>query len=126
MKKAGKRDGGRAAARRVGTGVEPAMRELLVRLDHLRSSVREVVRAYLANLEHDIIEIRATVGSVKDHGGTSKLRREVMDRMSEMLDEAALKPHKGRRSELKKVEKIIRELQRSVAKHLMAEPRRSR
>jgi hypothetical protein len=108
------------------TGLAPSSRELMLRLDHLRSSAREVARAYLANLEHDIIQIREAVGGVKDGGGRqSKLRRDVIDRMSDLVDDVALKPHKGRRGDLKKVEKIIRELQRLVAKHVMTEPRSS-
>jgi hypothetical protein len=102
----------------------PPSRELLLRLDHLRSSVREVARAYLANLEHDILEIRAAVGGVKDGGGRKPtLRRAAMERMSEMLDDVTLKPHKGRRNDLKKVEKVIRGLQRLVARQTMPNSR---
>jgi hypothetical protein len=117
----------RAAHRASVTGPAPSSRELLLRLDHLRASVREVVRAYLANLEHDIIEIRDAVAGGR--GGAARkptLRRTVLDRMSDLLDDLSLKPHKGRRSDLKKVEKIIRGFQRLVAKHTMTEPRSRR
>jgi hypothetical protein len=113
-----------ASRRPSGEGSTPHVREVLLRLDHLRASVREVARAYLANVEHDILEIREAVGGVKHNVGRKpKLRRDVLDRMGELVDDVTLKPHKGRRSDLKKVEKVVRGLQRLVAKHTMAEPR---
>jgi hypothetical protein len=96
-------------------------RELLVRLDHLRSTTREIVRSYLANIEHDIIELRETVASAKTPDGHKATLR-ALDRMGEILDDLALKPHKGRRSDLKKVEKAIRTLQRVISKRGAADP----
>jgi hypothetical protein len=90
-------------------------REVLLRLDHLRSATREIARSYLANLEHDIIELRETVGSATTPDGQKATLRAI-DRMGDVLDDLALKPHKGRRSDLKKVEKTIRALQRMIAK----------
>lgn len=113
-----------ASRRSSGAGPSAHSREVLLRLEHLRASVREVARAYLANLEHDILEIREAVGGVKGGGGRKPtLRRAAMERMSEMLDDVTLKPHKGRRNDLKKVEKVIRGLQRLVAKQTMPNSR---
>ncbi len=111
-----------AAVRRASSGrlVVP-QRELLVRLDHLRSATREVARAYLTNLEHDIIEIRETVASAKTPDGNKATFRAI-GRMGEVLDDLTLKPHKGRRSDLKKVEKTIRTLQRVISKQGTAAP----
>lgn len=102
------------------TGRRPTpQREVLLRLDHLRAVIREIARSYLANLEHDIIEIRETLGSAKTaHGRKAMLR--AVDRIGEVLDDLTLKPHKGRRSDLRKVEKAIRVLQRVLAKQTMA------
>lgn len=123
--KPGVRDGGRAstpaAERRDAAARLPSLqRELLLRLDHLRSATRDIARSYLANLEHDIIEIRETVASATDGDGRkAKLRRSAVDRMGEVLDDVTLKPHKGRRSDFKRVEKAIRTLQRVLAKQAM-------
>jgi putative ubiquitin-RnfH superfamily antitoxin RatB of RatAB toxin-antitoxin module len=109
-------------ARRASAGPLAApRREVLLRLDHLRSATREIARSYLANLEHDIIEIRETVGSAKTPDGHKATLRAI-DRMGEVLDDLMLKPHKGRRSDLKKVEKAIRTLQRVIAKQGTAGP----
>jgi hypothetical protein len=43
--------------------------------------------------------------------------------MNDIIDEVRLKPQKGRRSDLKKVEKIVRLFQRLVTKHTMPESR---
>jgi hypothetical protein len=43
--------------------------------------------------------------------------------MSDMVDDVRLKPQKGRRSDLKKVEKIIRNFQRLVTKITVPESR---
>jgi hypothetical protein len=83
-----------------------------------------VARAYLANLEHDIIEIRdAVTGGKSGTGRKPKIRRNVVERMNDMIDEVRLKPQKGRRSDLKKVEKVVRTFQRLVTKHTMPESR---
>ncbi len=108
---------GRASVQRL---VAPR-REVLLRLDHLRSTTREIARSYLANLEHDIIELRETVGSATTPDGHKATLRAI-DRMGEVLDDLALKPHKGRRSDLKRVEKAIRALQRMIAKRDSANP----
>lgn len=110
-------DSRRAAAGRLTT----PQRDVLLRLDHLRSMAREIARSYLANLEHDIIEIRETVGSAKTPDGYKATFRAI-GRMGEVLDDLTLKPHKGRRSDLKKVEKAIRTLQRVIAKQDAADP----
>jgi hypothetical protein len=105
-------------------GSAQSVRELVLRLDHLRASAREVARAYLANLEHDIIEIRdAVTGGKSGTGRKPKIRRNVVERMNDMIDEVRLKPQKGRRSDLKKVEKVVRTFQRLVTKHTMPESR---
>jgi hypothetical protein len=75
-------------------------------------------------LEHDIIEIRdAVTGGKSGAGRKPKIRRNVVERMNDMIDEVRLKPQKGRRSDLKKVEKIVRLFQRLVTKHTMPESR---
>ncbi|MEW6683795.1 MAG: hypothetical protein AB1451_12870 [Nitrospirota bacterium] len=122
--KASGRDGGRRAAkvRRAASGrLTAPQRDVLLRLDHLRSMAREIARSYLANIEHDIIEIRETVGSTKTPDGYKATFRAI-GRMGEVLDDLTLKPHKGRRSDLKKVEKTIRTLQRVIAKQDAADP----
>jgi len=107
---------GAAKGRRVRSGPQAApQRELLLRLDHLRSATREVARSYLSNLEHDIIELRESVASAKTPDGRKATLRAI-NRMSDILDDLTLKPHKGRRSDLKRVEKAIRTLQRVIAK----------
>lgn len=111
-----------AKVRRAAPGrLTAPQRELLVRLDHLRSATREIARAYLANLEHDIIELRETVASAKTPDGNKATLRAI-NRMADVVDDLALKPHKGRRSDLKKVEKAIRTLHRVVSKQGTANP----
>lgn len=100
-------------------------REAQLRLDHLRAMTRDIARSYLANLEHDIIEIRETIGNAKTAKGRKAMLRAV-DHIGEVLDDLSLKPHKGRRGDLKKVEKAIRVLQRILAKQTMAVSRSRR
>ena len=109
-------------ARRASSGrLSAPQRELLVRLDHLRSATREIARAYLANLEHDIIELREAVASATTPDGHKATVRAI-GRMGEVLDYLTLKPHKGRRGDLKRVEKAIRTLERVIAKQGTADP----
>lgn len=113
------------ASRRPTVRPQTPQREVLLRLDHLRAAIRELARSYLANLEHDIIEIRETIGSAKTALGRKAMLR-AMDRIGDVLDDLTLKPHKGRRSDLKKVEKAIRIVQRLLAKQTMAVSRSRR
>jgi len=79
-------------------------------LDKLRRDLRATVRAYAARLEIELAESRAALGSLKP---VEELPRE---RLSEIRDlmihvrKRKLKPEKGRRKDLRKIDSLIEDV----------------
>src|ERR1051326_8389600 len=90
-------------------------KELLAQLQHLRSEAKEITRLYAANLQRDIVQLieflnesqNQTPGSRNSRG--SKL---LLSRMKETLDAINLKPEKGRRKDLRKIEDAVRSMRK--------------
>ena len=91
-------------------------KELLAQLQHLRTEVKEISRLYVANLQRDIVQLieflnenpNQPVGKSKNSGATSA----DLLRMKETLDSISLKPEKGRRKDLRKIEQAVRLLRK--------------
>jgi hypothetical protein len=90
---------------------------VLVRLQGLRSVAKEVSRSYLANLEHGILEITDIVNGTADEGGKKKgLKSGTLERMVDILENTSLKPEKGRRKDLKRIDQAIEAMMRIGSK----------
>lgn len=90
-----------------------SQKECLARLQHLRSVAQETAQTYLTNLEHDLLEISDLV---KSGGKRSKLNRATIEGLTEILDKLALKPQKGRRKDLRKIEQAIEAMRKLALK----------
>jgi hypothetical protein len=88
-------------------------KECLARLQHLRSVTQETAQTYLTNLEHDLLEIS---DFVKGGGKRSKLNRAAIEGLTGILDQLSLKPEKGRRKDLRKIEQAIEAMRKLVLK----------
>jgi hypothetical protein len=76
----------------------------------LRRDLRATVRAYTARLEIDLAESMKAVASTK---GAETLARDQLHEIREltiMLRKRKLKPEKGRRKDLRKIDSLIRDL----------------
>jgi hypothetical protein len=76
----------------------------------LRRDLRATVRAYAARLEIDLAESMAAIASSK---GTETLSRERLHEIRDltiMVRKRKLKPEKGRRKGLRKIDSLIRDL----------------
>lgn len=92
-------------------------KDVLARLGRLRSATKEVSRSYVANVERDIVEITDLIGAARDRSGRrKKINPAAFNAMTEIFDDLSLKPEKGRRSDLKKIEKAVRAMRRVLAK----------
>jgi len=99
--------------RRAGTGsVETSpVKVLELELERLRRDLRATVRAYAARLEIDLAESRAALGSLKPVEELSRERlHEIRDLMIHVR-QRKLKPEKGRRKDLRKIDSLIGDLQ---------------
>jgi hypothetical protein len=83
---------------------------LAAELGALRRDLRATIRAYAARLEVDLAESTA---AVTPHSRAENLTREQLHEIRElsaMLRKRKVKPEKGRRKDLRKLDTLIREI----------------
>jgi hypothetical protein len=79
-------------------------------LEKLRRDLRATVRAYAARLEIDLAESRAALGSLQP---VEELSRERLHELRDLMihvRKRKLKPEKGRRKDLRKIDSLIEDL----------------
>ena len=84
-------------------------------LDSVRRDLRRTIRAYAARLELDLAE---SMGAVIRYKGAEDLSRERLHDIRDltiMMRKRKLKPEKGRRKDVRKLDSLIRDLQ-SIAR----------
>jgi hypothetical protein len=81
-------------------------RQLSGALAHLRSEARQTTRAYLVNLERDIVKVTDFVHDCQN-GKSKKGAAKRILLIQEVLDNLEVKPEKGRRKDLKRIEKTV-------------------
>ena len=88
-------------------------KELLAQLQLLRTETREIGRLYVANLQRDIVQLIEFLNE-KPAPKTRSVRRvdPVFLQMKERLDGVRLKPEKGRRKDLRKIENLVQSLRK--------------
>jgi hypothetical protein len=88
-------------------------KELLAQLQHLRSEAKEISRLYVANLQRDIVQLIEFLN--ENQSGTAKKSRSAnpgLAQMKDMLDSINVKPEKGRRKDLRKIEQAVRSMRK--------------
>ena len=80
-------------------------KELLAQLQHLRTEAKEIGRLYVANLQRDIVQLTEFLNE-KQTPRTTYLQ------MKEKLEDINLKPEKGRRKDLRRIEEVVRSLRK--------------
>ncbi len=88
----------------------PSPDELAASLQTLRLLVREVGANYLASLQADIALVQRALG----HASPDRQRRTDRRRMQKWIAELDVKPAKGRRRDLKQLDKLIARLTATV------------
>ena len=89
--------------------------ETAAALQTLRILVKEVGGNYLAGLQADIARVERAVAHACDETETPGHRRAAdMRRMLRLIGELDLKPHKGRRRDLKALDELIGKLDNLV------------
>src|SRR5262245_55091674 len=93
-----------------------ARKELLAQLQHLRTEVKEISRLYVANLQRDIVQLIEFLNESETTGGSkdSRATNSAISQMKETLDTINLKPEKGRRKDLRKIEQAVRLMRKSA------------
>ena len=89
----------------------------------LRRDLRTTIRAYTARLETDLAESVAAVGAAKASETLSRARLDQIQELMTLVRKRKLKPERGRRKDLRKIDALIRDMH-SVT-HPGASPRSS-
>jgi len=85
-------------------------------LDAVRRELRRTIRAYAARLELDLAESIAAVNRYKRGEDLSRERLYDIRDLTIMMRKRKLKPEKGRRKDVRKLDSLIRDL------HSIAQP----
>jgi hypothetical protein len=88
-------------------------KELLAQLQHLRTETKEISRLYVANLQRDIVQLIEFLNekpTVKTRSATKV--DPIFLQLKERLDGIELKPEKGRRKDLRKIENVVRSMRK--------------
>jgi hypothetical protein len=86
-------------------------KDLLAGLQHLREETKEISRIYVANLQSDLVQLIDFTNSIETV--QSNHRRQILSKfelMKKTLDDLSLKPEKGRRKDLRRIEQAIRSM----------------
>jgi hypothetical protein len=85
---------------------DPRIREdLLAGLQHLRSEAKEICRIHAANLQRDMVQLIDFISRPSGRAPHAKYAR-----MKKTLDRIHVRPEKGRRKDLRRVEDAVRSM----------------
>jgi hypothetical protein len=87
-------------------------KDLVLGLGHLRSEAREISSLYLANLQRDIVQLIDFVNGADMTGGKPVHLGARLRRIKETFDHINVKPEKGRRKDLRRIERAVRAMMR--------------
>jgi hypothetical protein len=92
-------------------------KELLAQLQHLRTETKEISRLYVANLQRDIVQIIEFLNESNTTGTAKKSHsvNPILAQMKTTLDEINVKPEKGRRKDLRRIEQAVRSMKKLVS-----------
>ncbi|MDI6740931.1 MAG: hypothetical protein QME74_11295 [Candidatus Edwardsbacteria bacterium] len=91
-------------------------KELQTQLAYLRHSAKEIARIYAANLERDLLDLSDAIKSLVQKEGNRKGTRRILEQLTEINDRVSLKPVKGRKKDLTRIEKTVTRMTRAMAK----------
>ena len=89
-------------------------KELLAQLQHLRTEAREISRLYVANLQRDIVQLVEFLNENQESASKSRAINPILSQMKQTLDAINLKPEKGRRKDLRRIEQAVRSMRKLV------------
>ncbi len=85
---------------------DPRLREdLLAGLQHLRSEAKELSRMHAANLQRDMVQLIEFISNPPGRQTRSKYAR-----LKKTLDQIHVRPEKGRRKDLRRIEQAVRSM----------------
>jgi hypothetical protein len=77
--------------------------------------VKEISRLYVANLQRDIVQLIDFLNEKQDANSKRRSPSPTLAQMKATLDEISLKPEKGRRKDLRRIERAVRSMTKIVS-----------
>ncbi len=107
-----------APAKKTAKNARPEMeREMTSRLSYLRQAARESGHNYVINLEHDLIRLAEAVREMfRSKSGPGKRELERLEKALALADDVKLKPAKGRRKDLRRIEGAVASMEKLLVK----------
>ena len=86
---------------------QTAQRDLIAALSVLRQLTKEVGGNYLANLQADVTSVEGDVREAASGGLLDRKKLSQFRTMLKLMNELDVKPQKGRRRDLKQIERTV-------------------
>src|SRR3989442_11551571 len=90
--------------------IQTVRKELLAQLQHLRTEAKEISRLYVANLQRDIVQLIEFLNEKRPRAKSPRGADPIFLQMKETLDAINVKPEKGRRKDLRRIEEAVRSM----------------
>ena len=87
-------------------------KELQTQMAYLRQSAKEIARIYADNLGHDMLELADAARELVRKQGGRKGTRRAIEQLIAVTDKITLKPVKGRKKDLTRIEKAVARMNR--------------
>lgn len=84
-------------------------------MEHLRGEAREISRLYAANLQRDMVQLIEYVSASPGKSAGDRRRADSILKMKKTLDGINVKPDKGRRKDLRRIERAITAMMKCVS-----------
>lgn len=91
-------------------------KELQTQLAYLRQSAKEIARIHADNLGHDLAELADAARELARKHGCRKDTLRLLEQLIAITDRVTLKPVKGRKKDLARIEKAIVRMDRVMAR----------
>lgn len=91
-------------------------KELQTQLAYLRQSSKEIARIHADNLGHDLLEVADAARELARAQGGRKGTRRLLEQLIAVTDKITLKPVKGRKKDLTRIEKAVAQMNRVFKK----------
>ncbi|MBI3581153.1 MAG: hypothetical protein HY098_03610 [Nitrospinae bacterium] len=101
------------------TPAKPALsgkaKDLRSYLNNLRLTSKALCRTISSNIERDVIEAVELITTAPAKGGRKKNKKPDLAKATSILERLAVKPEKGRRGDLKRIEKAMRAVKEALS-----------
>jgi hypothetical protein len=102
------------AKNRAKGSYDALQRDLVARLYHLQSEAQQLCETYLANLDSDITTLTDFLDGSSEVHKSKDAKAKTLEAWDRILDRVKLKPAKGRRKDLRKIDRAIKAMMESA------------